>query len=72
MRYESRAYGTREEIELVLKSAYEAPGRSERRQREAAEAGWAFLRGEIEIRLGPTLYIIEDDPLQDDTTLPGV
>lgn len=60
MRYETRAYGTRDEIEAELKNAYEAPGRSERRKREAEEAGIAFLSGERYIQVGKELmYVIE-------------
>lgn len=66
MRWEFRGYGTRDEIEQILKSAYEAQGRSPRRQAEAEEAGRAFLRGASEVTLGHTVYVIEDSVTIDD------
>lgn len=61
MRWEFRGYGTRDEIEAILKNAFEAPGRSPRRREEAEQAGRAFFQGETEIELGHTIYVIEDD-----------
>lgn len=61
MRYESRAYGTREEIEALLQQGYSTPGRSRRRLDEIEEAVIELRNGAEEIRYGQTLYIVEDD-----------
>lgn len=60
VRYEFRAYGTREEIEAVLRNAYEAPGRSERRREESRLAAIEFFHGATEIESGNTIYVVEE------------
>lgn len=59
MRYETRAYGTRDEVEAELKNAYLA-SRSPRRQGEAEAAARAFFEGDRYIQVNLNLmYVIE-------------
>jgi hypothetical protein len=60
VRYEARAYGTREEIIETLRNNLGAH-RSDRRQREAQEAIDVIEAGASEVQYGPTLYIVEDE-----------
>lgn len=59
VRYEARAYGSREEILTELANNLGAQ-RSERRQRQAKEAIEAINAGAEQVQFGKILYIIED------------
>jgi hypothetical protein len=60
MRYESRAYGTRQEIIDLITASALTPGRSDRRMREAAKAVTQLEDGADEVRFGHTLYCVEE------------
>ncbi|MFI7678580.1 hypothetical protein [Actinophytocola sp. NPDC049390] len=61
MRYESRAYGTRQEIvDLITQSAL-TPGRSDRRMQEAARAVVLLEDGADEVWFGHTTYVVTED-----------
>lgn len=61
MRYESRAYGTRQEIiDHITKSAM-SPGRSERRVSEAAAAVVQLEDGQDHVEYGNTVFVVTDD-----------
>lgn len=62
MRYESRAYGTRQEIIDHITASCLSPGRSDRRMREGARAVNQLEDDADEVIFGHTLYVVEDDP----------
>lgn len=61
VRYESRAYGTREEIIAWIKESSLTPGRSERRMREGARAVVLLEEGEDYVWFAETLYVVETE-----------
>ncbi len=60
MRYEARAYGTRQEIiEHITQSAL-TPGRSDRRMREGARAVTQLEDDADQVEYGGVLYVVEE------------
>jgi len=60
MRYESRAYGGRQEIIDHITQSSLSPGRSERRMKEGARAVVQLEDGAEEVTYGQTTYVVED------------
>ena len=60
MRYEARAYGSRQEIVQHLTNNL-GGHRSERRQREAADAIAMLEGGADEVTFGHCTYVVEDE-----------
>lgn len=61
MRYESHAYGTREEIIKQLTDSGLTPGRSDRRMRELARAVVQLEEGDDTVTAGHTTYHVTDE-----------
>jgi hypothetical protein len=60
VRYESRAYGTREEIIALITESSLTPGRSERRMQEGARAVVQLEDGADEVEFGRTVYVVTE------------
>jgi hypothetical protein len=60
VRYESRAYGSRQEIIEQIEASGKTPGRSERRMREAARCVVLLEGGADEVKFGHTTYVVEE------------
>lgn len=61
MRYEARAYGTRQEIIEHITEASLTPGRSDRRMREGARAVIQLEDGDDQVQYGNIVFVVADD-----------
>lgn len=60
MRYEGRAYGTRQEIIDQITQSSLTPGRSDRRMQEGARAVVQLEEGADEVKYGQLIYVVEE------------